>query len=57
MIIGRYDDGSIKHSYFRKTRHHRIGRNGFHPIRWRMYVAKSWQIDLQLTLQSLKQPK
>ncbi len=57
MIIGRYEDGSIKHCYFRKTKHHRIKRNGFLPIRWKMYVAKSWQIDLQLTLQLLKQPK
>jgi hypothetical protein len=56
-IIGRYEDGSIKRSYFRKNRHHRIKRNGFLPIRWMMYVAKSWQIDAQLTLQVLKQPK
>jgi hypothetical protein len=56
-IIGRYEDGSIKHCYFRKARHYRIKRNGFLPIRWRMYVAKSWQMDLQLTLQSLKTKK
>ena len=48
MITGRYEDGTIKHSYFRKTRHHRIVRNGFLPIRWKLYVAKSWQIDTQL---------
>ena len=48
MITGRYDDGSIKHSYFRKTRHHRIKRNGFSPIRWKMYVAKGWQLEKQL---------
>jgi hypothetical protein len=47
-IVGRYECGSIKHSYFRKTRHHRIKRNGFLPIRWKMYCAKAWQEDVQL---------
>lgn len=62
MIIGRYEDSLIKCSYFRKTRHHRIKRNGFLPIRWRMYVAKSWMkdsqfIENQVRIQSLKQHK
>jgi hypothetical protein len=54
MITGRYDDGSIKHSYFRKTRHHRIKRNGFLPLRWKIYAAKSWQMDWQLKKQIKK---
>lgn len=60
MIIGRYDDGSIKRCYFRKHKHYRIKQNGFKPIRWKMYCAKMWQIDKQLDkqyLQSLKQSK
>lgn len=48
MIIGRYESGEIKHSYFRRTRHHRIKRNGFLPIRWKMYCAKIWNEDAQL---------
>jgi hypothetical protein len=47
LIIGRYNDGSIKHCYFRKRKHHRVKRNGFLPIRWRMYVAKSWLKDME----------
>jgi hypothetical protein len=54
MVIGRYEDGSIKHSYFRITRHHRIKRNGFLPIRWKLYVAKSWQMEKQLTYPTVK---
>ena len=53
-IIGKYEDGSIKCCYFRKGRHYRIKRNGFLPIRWRMYVAKSWQIDRAYIEQKLK---
>ena len=45
MIIGKYDDGSVKRSYFRKTKHHRIKRNGFFPIRWKMYIAKGLLIE------------
>lgn len=39
-IIGKYEDGSVKRSYFRRFKHYRIKRNGFHKIRWKMYVAK-----------------
>lgn len=39
-IIGKYEDGSVKRSYFRRFKHYRIKRNGFHKIRWKMYIAK-----------------
>lgn len=39
--IGRYEDGSIKHCYFRRYKHHRIKRNGFSMIRRRMWIAGS----------------
>ncbi len=37
--IGRYEDGSIKHCYFRRSKHNRIKRNGFSKIRYRMFIA------------------
>ena len=43
--IGWYEDGSIKHSYFRRRKHHRTKRNGFCRIRWKMYVAKAIKLD------------
>lgn len=44
-IIGRYECGAVSHSYFRKIKHHRIKRNGWRTIRWRMYLAKQIQIE------------
>jgi len=51
-IIGKYEDGSVKHSYFRRFKHYRIKRNGFAKIRWKMYVAKSikWETDFDRKL-------
>jgi hypothetical protein len=36
-------DGCI--AYITRYKHHRNSRNGFKPIRWRMYVAKNWMRD------------
>lgn len=46
-IIGKYEDGSVKHSYFRRFKHYRIKRNGFHKIRWQMHIAHQikWEVD------------
>lgn len=37
--IGVYEDGSVKHCYFRRRKHNRIKRNGFSMIRRRMWIA------------------
>ena len=39
MIIGKYECGATKRSYFRKHKHYRNKRNGWRTIRWRMYIA------------------
>lgn len=45
-IIGKYNDGSPARCYFRKHKHHRIRRNGFRAIRWKMYLAHQIKTEL-----------
>jgi hypothetical protein len=47
-IIGKWEDGSAKRCYFRKTRHYRIKSNGFPPIRRIMYFAHEYKWDCQM---------
>ena len=47
-VIGKYEDGSVKHSYFRRFKHHRIKRNGFSRIRFKMWIAKVNKVDADL---------
>ena len=47
-VIGKYEDGSVKHSYFRRFKHHRIKRNGFSRIRFKMWIAKVTKVDTDL---------
>jgi hypothetical protein len=47
-VIGHYEDGSVKHSYFRRFKHYRIKRNGFGRIRFKMWVAKVNKVDADL---------
>lgn len=46
--IGVYEDGSVKHCYFRRRKHNRIKRNGFSKIRRRMWIAKMIKTDVAL---------
>ena len=46
--IGVYEDGSVKHCYFRRYKHLRIKRNGFSKIRRRMWIAKMIKTDVAL---------
>ena len=53
--IGRYEDGSIKHCYFRRRKHLRTKRNGFSKIRRRMWIAKMIKTDASLDEQIERQ--
>lgn len=52
--IGWYEDGSVKHSYFRRCKHHRTKRNGFRMIRWKMYVAMSIKLDKAFDMMEIR---
>lgn len=52
--IGWYEDGSIKHSYFRRRKHHRTKRNGFRMIRWMMYVAMAEKLNKAFDMMEIR---